>query len=145
MVANIFTQPPNHKKASYGPDEWIIFLSKTQKPYFWVILDFFGPVDSMIFSKIRFCHFSYFDYLTSCKKKKSGKNTDPILRSCIANRQMGMDRGRQKNRVKFIGPVFLTQVISRQQKNADATKIEIMSAIFKKLHFAKYSIKRCCR
>ena len=79
------------------------------------------------------------------QKKKSGKNTDPILRSCIANRQMGMDRGRQKNRVKFIGPVFLTQIISRQQKKSDATKMEITSAIFKKFYFPKYSIKRCCK
>ena len=88
--------------------------------------------------------FILYDYLTSCKRK-SGKNTDPILRYCIANRQMGMDRGRQKNRVKFIGPVFLTQIISRQQKKSDATKMEITSAIFKKFYFPKYSINRCCK
>ena len=57
---------------------------------------------------------------------------------------------------KILYSVFLTQIISRRQKNADAKVALSISrrqkwnsrrqfSIFKKLYFTKYSIKRCCK
>ena len=57
---------------------------------------------------------------------------------------------------KILYSVFLTQIISRRQKNADAEVALSISrrqkwnsrrqfSIFKKLYFTKYSIKRCCK
>ena len=43
--------------------------------------------------------------------------------------------------------VFLTQIISRQQKKCrrESCIIDFTSAIFRKLYFSKYSVKRCCK
>ena len=45
--------------------------------------------------------------------------------------------------------VFLTQIISCRRESCimsfTSAKMEFVSAIFKKLYFCKYSIKRCCK
>ena len=55
---------------------------------------------------------------------------------------------------RYLAPVFLTQIISRGQRNCQyesfiinftSAKMEFASAIFIKLSFSKYSIKRCCK
>ena len=87
------------------------FCQKTPKIHFWTIFWVPCQPDKTFFKNQALPLFLLYDYLTSCKKKKTEKAVEPILRSSVANgrtkRQKKKKKKKKKNgqrkRARFIG------------------------------------------